>query len=462
MKIFANKSVWKKIVIVFLLLTVFSFAAPKPVAAGIGGTLMEPICDFLVWAGDGLVNVTHRILIHQNDTLIKVDLNDGIIGIIRVIFTIIAAIGVLALICAGGWFAFDALLGLFHATWSMAAAAAFGSVIVLGVVSSIYVGAQVYSIDGWDNEVHIPLYSITPEEIFKGDIKLFNVDFFDSNDGETDPYTYDFTDMELGDLSYDLIQNNITPSEYNTYADQNGYPRKNLFFQDSQTTSDDNLTITIIYYCITSDDNGNQTIYKLVQTTVNEVVSTSISVVSDTYALYVASDDGSNGDIHSGVTYNYGYQLKDTVAIWYRRILVLAIVGMMSVLVYIGIRMTLVSVSSQKAKYKQMLGDWFVGMILLFSMHYIMVFSNLFVNKLTNVLKGVTPKIYFMYLEDKNNKIENALQSSRFVISTDLGQMGGAGGTGAARYVYKEVDEETDKSYLLMQTNLMGKLRYVM
>ncbi len=48
MKIFANKKIWKKIVIIFLIITAFSFTIPKPVEASIGGDLMKPICAFVV------------------------------------------------------------------------------------------------------------------------------------------------------------------------------------------------------------------------------------------------------------------------------------------------------------------------------------------------------------------------------------------------------------------------------
>jgi len=35
MKIFANKNLWKKIVIIFLIINIFNFITPEPVAAGI-------------------------------------------------------------------------------------------------------------------------------------------------------------------------------------------------------------------------------------------------------------------------------------------------------------------------------------------------------------------------------------------------------------------------------------------
>ena len=55
MKIFANKSIWKKLIILFLVINLFTFIAPKPVAASFGGLLMDPICAFITsvrrWCG---------------------------------------------------------------------------------------------------------------------------------------------------------------------------------------------------------------------------------------------------------------------------------------------------------------------------------------------------------------------------------------------------------------------------
>ena len=105
MKIFANRSIWKKIVIFFSLILSIAFVEPKPVQAGIGGTLMEPVCDLLVGIGDGFMNVTHHVLIGQETTLIRVNLKDGGWGIVRIVVTILAvaaALAAAALLTAGG------------------------------------------------------------------------------------------------------------------------------------------------------------------------------------------------------------------------------------------------------------------------------------------------------------------------------------------------------------------------
>ena len=72
---------------------------------------------------------------------------------------------------------------------------------------------------------------------------------------------------------------------------------------------------------------------------------------------------------------NIAHQLQSIIATWYNAITILAMVGLLSVLLYLGIRMLLTSVAADKAKYKQMLFDWIVAMCLLFTLHFIMSFA---------------------------------------------------------------------------------------
>ena len=76
MKIFANRNIWKKIVIIFSLIFSMSFAEPAPVkAAGIGGELMEPVCDLIVGLGDGVLGVIHKLILNQETTLISINIS---------------------------------------------------------------------------------------------------------------------------------------------------------------------------------------------------------------------------------------------------------------------------------------------------------------------------------------------------------------------------------------------------
>lgn len=67
--------------------------------------------------------------------------------------------------------------------------------------------------------------------------------------------------------------------------------------------------------------------------------------------------------------------IKRKVGIWYTAVRKLAIVISLCVLIYIGIRMALSTVASDKAVYKQMLMDWICGFILIFLMQYIIAFA---------------------------------------------------------------------------------------
>lgn len=67
--------------------------------------------------------------------------------------------------------------------------------------------------------------------------------------------------------------------------------------------------------------------------------------------------------------------IKRKVAKWYTAIRNLAIVISLCVLLYVGIRMAISTVASDKAVYKQMLIDWLVGFILIFLMQYIVAIA---------------------------------------------------------------------------------------
>lgn len=67
-------------------------------------------------------------------------------------------------------------------------------------------------------------------------------------------------------------------------------------------------------------------------------------------------------------------QLHSTIANWYVGLRNLAIVALLSVLLYVAIRMIISSTAADKSKYKQMLMDWAIALCILFFLHYIMSF----------------------------------------------------------------------------------------
>lgn len=64
--------------------------------------------------------------------------------------------------------------------------------------------------------------------------------------------------------------------------------------------------------------------------------------------------------------------LSPTIATWYRAFRNISIVGLLTVLVYIGIKILMGSTAADKAKYKERLTDWFVALVLVFVIHFIM------------------------------------------------------------------------------------------
>ena len=75
--------------------------------------------------------------------------------------------------------------------------------------------------------------------------------------------------------------------------------------------------------------------------------------------------------------------LRDVISSWYTSLRNVTLVGLMIVLLYVGIRILLSSVASDKAKYKQMLRDWVIALCILFFLHYIMAFSISIVEQIT-------------------------------------------------------------------------------
>lgn len=82
--------------------------------------------------------------------------------------------------------------------------------------------------------------------------------------------------------------------------------------------------------------------------------------------------------------------LKKTISKWYVALRNIAIVGLLSVLLYIGIRIVISSSAGDKAKYKQFFVDWVVALCLIFFLHYIMSFTMTIAETITDALAGNT------------------------------------------------------------------------
>ena len=236
---------------------------------------------------------------------------------------------------------------------------------------------KVYNRETYDglSKLNLPLYAFTAEEIFKGNILLFNVNFFEDKGKEIWVRLGNGKPMTLSDYLKNKQRFATGVGNAGRWAGANS-------------------DITGYFYY---DDDGNEV-------------------------------NSSKSDI--------AIELGTTISQWYNALRNIAIVLMLSILLYIGIRMLLSSVAQDKAKYKQMLTDWFVGMCLLFFMHYIMAFSVTLTEQFVKIVKSTTDNNITVAIQEDTNKY----------LSKGLEECG-----------YDNIQKQDD--YILWNTNLLGELR---
>ena len=89
----------------------------------------------------------------------------------------------------------------------------------------------------------------------------------------------------------------------------------------------------------------------------------------------------------------------NNIAKYYNIMRGLAIAILLGVLLYIGIRMAISTVASEEAKYKKMLIDWTVSLILVFVLHYIIIITFYINDVLVKALSTLEPGVGLDYGE---------------------------------------------------------------
>lgn len=98
--------------------------------------------------------------------------------------------------------------------------------------------------------------------------------------------------------------------------------------------------------------------------------------------------------------------LHSTIATWYVALRNLALVVLLSVLLYVGIRMVISSSAGDKSKYKQMLVNWLVAVCILFFLHYVMSFILSITGMITDGLTGTSEVIVQVTGEDAEDNFQ--------------------------------------------------------
>lgn len=97
-------------------------------------------------------------------------------------------------------------------------------------------------------------------------------------------------------------------------------------------------------------------------------------------------------EVWIGENPQYGQTLSTVVSsirTYYNVIRNLSIAILLFILIYVGIRMAISTTASDEAKYKKMLKDWAVSLVLVFMLHFIMIITFFINNSLVYALSGL-------------------------------------------------------------------------
>ena len=389
MKFFKKESFIKKgiIVIVIVLLTNFSF----PTMSRATTDVSEAIIDFMLLIPDGVMWLLQSVFLKKGDAKIEVysdskNEESGLWGW--------AVVGVASAVNPG-----------------------------LGIIA--LVGNGVYNFFKDDGKFNLPNIEYTPYMIFSNKIPMLNADFF--GDGEKLERTYYYFPGE-DYIASTSIPSNITSSEsamkeyIQSYLDNNSKEDMHIndidavikIWNDAITEYDEGRKsekqINIMYNTyvdagvfnksgesldsIWKDVYNNEAkgnFSKFLEITKEDRANATMDLFQNTeQAIHIENFEKMNTDpqteylnsLYSKIeeqtdtVYSSISILKPIVSKWYNILRTIAIVGLLSVLVYIGIRILVYSTSAHdKAKYKTMLKDWLVGLCLLFVLHFIMSFT---------------------------------------------------------------------------------------
>lgn len=462
MKIFENKSVFKKLIIVLSCIIILGFCFSGSVKAndGPGGKLLKPVVDLLLGIGDGILSITHNVIFHQDEATITVDMTTKWWEIFS---TIMVGIVVAVVVAAAVVLSAGAIAGAAAAIGISLSAVGAGTVLMVSATTGV-VAAAVYNSNVMPDDLQLPVYAISPQEIFSNEIPLFDVDFF--NPSESKDYdntrTYTIEDRPDEINRYNYIKEKLE-EEYGYNSDKvdrtNMTEENGILYSPKKYTMDTweyngkkyaySYNEDKMWFCTRYDAGTKGENWEWLSWDAN---------TSDGYGLnleWVSSAEGAVWDDSGGTVKVKGETttstegavytmnstargLQSTISNWYSILRNISLVALLSVLVYIGIRILISSTSSDKAKYKQFLVDWIIAICLLFSMHYIMALSNFIVEKVTDMLCSIKyDDGYFAILEDEDGKIKEAL--------TEMG-------------AYKD-EISTDEGYINWKTNLLGVAR---
>lgn len=155
--------------------------------------------------------------------------------------------------------------------------------------------------------------------------------------------------------------------------------------------------------------------------------------------------------------------LQPTISKWYYALRNLAIVALLSILLYIGIRIVISSAADERAKYKQRLVDWLVAMCLLFFMHYIMSFAVTVTEEITKAIVPLNSDYFIIFGETGDSTGEDGdsrnLKDYKFDNGENVFGDGELNDTLKANGIIISDPSNAESKVIQWHTNIMGKAR---
>ena len=434
-----------------------------------GGMLLVPIKSFLNFVADSILEILQNSFISQLPVIIPArarsqgEINGWLIaGIVvggaAVVIGTIATCGIASAALAGEIAALAAVKGVVG-----------GVVFTTATFTGVAVATKEFA-DEIEGEFELPLIIYSPEKIFSNEIPLFDINFINpqidkyediniyqttkdviteisSLDGasvtqlattgtdkvytshkdewfETYPAQYGYTkekEIEV-ELAKEILNNRMEqliklyPEDYGAVV---SYESDYIAWQDGE----DIKLCVFIMYIYDEQANGNsgnlteffQKIEKFFRNLINNEdidVSEKLEETQSEEIVYIEVNKDDLDKLNNEQTLRYTYEssaaiLQGTIASWYNTLRTLAIVALLTILVYVGIRIVLSSTAKDKAKYKSMIIDWLVAIVLIFVLHYIMSFILYINSELTKICKNSNIENVIIQIPDDTEIVDN-------------------------------------------------------
>ena len=111
--------------------------------------------------------------------------------------------------------------------------------------------------------------------------------------------------------------------------------------------------------------------------------------------------------------------IRKVISQWYQILRMIAIIGFLSVLIYTGIKIIISSNAKDKAKYKEWIINWLIGVTILFFMHYIMAFTVSFNREFSNLVSKASNGIHVVPIGNEGSSFDtNLMGLVRFMIQS--------------------------------------------